>query len=66
MGRAVRRPRKHHIEELLRRQPNPVIQGKAAGPGIQKNPLNLKETSFYAFDVYDMEKQHFPDYEIKR
>ena len=58
--------RKHHIAESRRRRPNPVIQGEAAGPGIQKNRLNLKETSFYAFDVYDMEKQHFPDYDIKR
>ena len=55
--------RKHHIEESLRRRPNLAIQGEVAGPGIQKNRLNLKETSFYAFDVYDMEEQRFLDYD---
>jgi len=55
--------RKHHIEEALRRRPNLAIQGEVAGPGIQKNRLKLKETSLYAFDVFDMQEGKFLDYD---
>jgi RNA ligase (TIGR02306 family) len=55
--------RKHHIEEALRQRPNLAIQGEVAGPGIQKNRLKLKETSLYAFDVFDMQEGRFLDYD---
>ncbi|MDQ1336307.1 MAG: ligase [Thermodesulfobacteriota bacterium] len=55
--------RKYSIEEALRQRPNLAIQGEAAGPGIQKNRLKLKETSLYAFDVFDMQEGRFLDYD---
>ncbi len=58
-----RAARKYPVEAMLRQRPNLAVQGEVAGPGIQKNRLALKETAFYAFDVYDMEEQRYLDYD---
>ncbi len=46
--------RKYDIEAALRASPNLVVQGEIVGPGIQKNPLGLKEVSLFTFNVYDV------------
>lgn len=37
-----------------------VIQAEVAGPGIQKNPLALKEVSLFVFRVLDEERRDVP------
>lgn len=37
-----------------------VVQGEVAGPGIQKNPLALKEVSLFVFRVLDEERRDVP------
>jgi RNA ligase (TIGR02306 family) len=46
--------RKYDIEAALRRSPHLAVQGEIVGPGIQKNPLGLKEVALFAFNVYDI------------
>jgi RNA ligase (TIGR02306 family) len=46
--------RRYSIEEALRREPRYAVQGEIVGPGVQKNPLGLKEVSLFAFNVYDI------------
>lgn len=38
---------------------NLVIQGELMGPGIQGNREQLKETEFFAFDIFDIDKQKY-------
>ncbi len=38
---------------------NLAIQGEIAGPGIQKNRLQLKEVKFFVFDIYDIDEQKY-------
>jgi len=49
---------KYGIEKNLRdfAEKNKIIalQGECVGPGIQKNPLGLKEVDFYVFNVIDV------------
>lgn len=48
---------KYDIEAKLNKfGRNLAIQGEAVGPGIQKNRLQLKETEFYVFDIWDIDK----------
>lgn len=42
---------KYNIEEGLRNLKNYAIQGEIVGPGIQKNPLGLKDVDLYIFNV---------------
>lgn len=51
--------RKHNLEDALRQRPNLTIQGEVVGPGIQKNRLRLKETSLFAFSVFDLSAARF-------
>lgn len=39
-----------------------AIQGEVCGPGIQNNPLGLKEPELYVFNVYDIGRQRYLDY----
>ncbi len=57
---------KYRIEKGLSAHPHLAIQGELAGPGIQKNRLQLKETSLYAFDVFDMHEGKYLDVDAMR
>ena len=46
--------RKYDIDAVLHANARYAIQGEIVGPGVQKNPLGLSETSFFAFNVYDI------------
>ena len=58
--------RKYDLEAKLRRQPHLAVQGEIVGPGIQKNRLALRETSLFAFSVYDITAARFLDHEAAR
>jgi RNA ligase (TIGR02306 family) len=48
------------LEEKLRAQGSRhAIQGELCGPGIQKNPLALRETRLFVFSVYDLTEARF-------
>lgn len=54
--------RRFDLEAKLRaREGRYAIQGELCGPGIQKNPLGLKETGFFLFSVYDLRAGRFLD-----
>ena len=48
--------RKYDLERVLTENPHLALQGEIVGPGVQKNPLGLKELSWYAFNVYDVSR----------
>jgi len=50
---------KYHIGDIMAKEGNIGIQGEVAGPGIQKNPLGLKEVELFVFDVYDTANQKY-------
>jgi len=58
--------RKHNLEAALRQRPNIAIQGEVVGPGIQKNRLGLKDTSLFAFSVFDISAARFLDHDDAR
>lgn len=51
--------RKYDIENIGR---NVAVQGEIVGPGIQKNPLGLKEIDLFVFNVFDIDKHEYLDY----
>lgn len=55
--------RRYNIEEVLRQNPRYALQGEIVGPGVQKNPLNLKEVSLFVFNVYDIEAARYLDHD---
>ena len=57
-----RMARKYNLEAILRQHPNLALQGEVVGPAIQKNPLGLKETSLFVFNVYDMTTASYLDH----
>lgn len=40
---------------------NLAIQGEICGPGIQKNPLLLKELELFVFSIYDIDNKRYLD-----
>lgn len=58
--------RKHDLERALRRRPHLAIQGEVVGPEIQKNRLGLKETSLFAFSVFDVSAACYLDHDDAR
>lgn len=58
--------RKHGLEEALRQRPHLAVQGEVVGPGIQKNRLHLKETTLFAFDVFDLKEGTYLDHDAMR
>ena len=58
--------RKYEIEAALRKSPHLVVQGEIVGPGIQKNPLGLKEVSWFAFNVYDLSSGNYLSHDAAR
>jgi RNA ligase (TIGR02306 family) len=55
--------RKLQIEEKLKtnKLDNIAIQGELCGPGIQSNPLQLKEFNIFFFNVYDIKEGKYKD-----
>ncbi|MES2791413.1 MAG: RNA ligase (ATP) [Planctomycetota bacterium] len=51
--------RQYDLERILRAQPQFAVQGEIVGPGIQKNPLGLKELTFFAFSVFDIQNARY-------
>ena len=47
------------LDALNERKINIAFQGELMGPGIQGNRENFKETRFYVFDIFDIDKQMF-------
>lgn len=45
--------RKHELPRILDSSPHLVVQGEVAGPGIQKNPLTLKDKQLFVFSIFD-------------
>ena len=44
-----------------------AIQGEIAGPGIQKNPVGLKDKSLFVFNLYDTRTgEHLGDAELRK
>jgi len=41
---------------------NLAIQGELIGPKIQGNKYNLKDYDYYVFDIYDIDKQQYLNY----
>ena len=54
--------RKYEMNRIFEKCPNIAIQGEVAGPGIQKNPLGLKEIDLFVFQVYDIKAGKYLDY----
>lgn len=48
---------KYKIDEWL--PEGYAIQGEIVGPGIQKNPLDLKDLELYIFNVFDIHNQKY-------
>ena len=53
--------KKYDLESIL--DEGIAIQGEIVGPGIQGNPLKLKERQLFVFNVWDMVTQSYLDYE---
>ena len=41
------------IEDMLRENPEFVLQGEIAAPGIQKNRLGVKDVEFFGFNIFN-------------
>ncbi|MDR1766267.1 MAG: RNA ligase (ATP) [Lachnospiraceae bacterium] len=46
-------------EKLLSLGENIAVQGEFAGPGIQKNPLRLKSTEWFIFNVFHIDRMEY-------
>lgn len=53
---------RHSLPEKLPIMGNLALQWECVGPGIQKNPLNLKEIEPRLFDIYDIDAQEYLDF----
>lgn len=57
---------RYKLDQLLKGTPF-AIQGELAGPGIQKNRLNLKEHDFFVFSIYNFKTgEYFKPNELKQ
>ena len=55
---------KYNIKDILKDyKKNIAIQGEVVGPKIQANRLGLKEIDFYVFQIYDIDRSIYYDYE---
>lgn len=50
-------------EKFVEYGKNIAIQFELAGPGIQANPLNLKELHIYVFNLYNIDQRKYEDFE---
>lgn len=51
--------RQYDLEIVLRRAPHLALQGEIVGPGIQQNPLGLKQREMFVFSVFDLRTLQF-------
>jgi RNA ligase (TIGR02306 family) len=51
--------RKYNLVENLKKFGQFAVQGELVGPKIQNNPLCLKETDLYVFNVFDIQTQKY-------
>jgi len=54
---------KYDIKNKLEQIGNIAIQGEIVGPGIQGNKLGLKEVDMYIFNIYDINKKEYANFE---
>lgn len=54
--------KKYNISDIFSEIKNTAIQGEIAGPGIQKNPLNLKSHELFVFNIYGIISGRYYDY----
>ncbi|MBI5207761.1 MAG: RNA ligase (ATP) [Candidatus Firestonebacteria bacterium] len=54
--------KKYDLENKLKSSGNFCLQGELAGPGIQKNPMRLKEVDVFFFNIYDINNKRYLDY----
>jgi len=55
--------RKYNIEEILKKNPDFILQGEIYGPKINGNKLNVKEVKLVIFNVFSKELNKGLDYE---
>ena len=54
---------KYKIMKKLELFPNYAIQGEIYGPGLMKNPLNVKDKKLAVFTIYDLKENRCLDYD---
>ncbi len=54
--------RQYDLPAKLAAHPQMAIQGEICGPGIQKNRLELKQITLFAFNVYDFANRRYLDH----
>ena len=58
--------KKRRLPEVLARLPDLAVQGELVGPGIQKNPVGLKDKDLFVFNLYDVQAgRYLPDREMR-
>lgn len=58
--------KKHALGEVLAGS-SLAIQGEIVGPGVQKNPVGLKDKSLFVFNLYDTRSgEHLSDAELRK
>lgn len=57
---------KYDLKRILSESPHLAVQGEIVGPGVQKNPLGLVESSWFAFNVYDIPQARYLDHDQAR
>ena len=58
--------KKHALGEVLAGS-SLAIQGEIVGPGVQKNPVGLKDKSLFVFNIYDTRSgEHLSDAELRK
>lgn len=58
--------KKFDIENAIRKtfpDQNIAIQGEVYGPGVQKNPLEIKELSINLFNIFNINSRYYYDYD---
>ena len=51
------------VNKLIQNAKNISVQAELLGYGVQKNPMGLKETELWVFDVYDVDKGRYFEYD---
>lgn len=58
--------KKHRLSEVLQGS-SLAIQGEITGPGVQGNPVGLKDKSLFVFNLYDTRTgEHLSDVELRK
>jgi len=55
--------RKYEMDTILNENDNIAIQAEMVGPGIQKNKLDLNEVEIRVFDIWDVKKSQYYDFD---